>query len=135
MLIFYQQSLPKLNLHCTSAQLFELGQDIQSVSSVTQSCLTLWYPMDGSTPGFPIHHQPTRLPYPSPTPGAYSNSCPSCWWCHPTISSFVVPFSHLQSFPASGSFPMSWFFASGGQRIGFQLQHQSFQWTFRTDFL
>ena len=61
----------------------------------------------------------TRLPWPSPTPRAYSNSCPSSRWCHPTISSSVVPFSsHLQSFPASGSFPMSWFFASGGQSIG-----------------
>ena len=52
------------------------------------------------------------------TPGAYSNSCPSSWWCHPTISSSVVPFSsHLQSFPASGSFPMSQFFTSGGQKV------------------
>ena len=57
-------------------------------------------------------------PCPSPTPGAYSNSCPSRRWCHPTISSSVVPFSSCpQSFPASGSFPMSWFFASGGQSI------------------
>ena len=54
-----------------------------------------------------------------PTSGAYSNSCPSNWWCHPTISSSVVPFSsRLQSFPASGSFPMSQFFSSGGQSIG-----------------
>ena len=62
--------------------------------------------------------QHVRLPCPSPTPAAYSNSCPLHWWCHPTISSSVIPFSHLQSFPASGSFPMSWFFASGGQSIG-----------------
>ena len=63
--------------------------------------------------------QHTRLPCPSPSPGACSNSCPFSWWCHPTISSSVVPFSScLQSFPASGSFPMSWFFASGGQSIG-----------------
>ena len=54
----------------------------------------------------------------SPTPGVYSNTCPSSQWCHPTISSSVVPFSsHLQSFPASGSFPMSQFFPSGGQSI------------------
>ena len=60
-----------------------------------------------------------RLPCPSPTPRAYSNSCPLHQWCHPTISSSVAPFSsHLQSFPASGSFPVSWFFASGGQSIG-----------------
>ena len=60
-----------------------------------------------------------RPPYPSPTPKVYSNSCPLGWWCHPTISSSVFPFSsHLQSFPASGSFQMSQLFASGGQTIG-----------------
>ena len=63
--------------------------------------------------------QHTRLPCPSPTPGAYSNSCPSHPWCHPTISSSVVSFSsHFQSFPESGSFQMSQFFALGGQSIG-----------------
>jgi len=63
--------------------------------------------------------QHARLPCPSPIPEAYSNSCPLSWWCHPTISSSVIPFSfHLQSFPASWSFPMSQFFASGGQSIG-----------------
>ena len=63
--------------------------------------------------------QHTSPPCPSPTPGAYSNSCPSSLWCHPTISFSVVPFSsHLQSFPASGSFPRSKFFASDGQNIG-----------------
>ena len=62
--------------------------------------------------------QHTRLLCPSPTPRAYSNSCLS-WWCHRTISSVVIPFSsHLQSFPASGSFLVSQFFASGGQSIG-----------------
>ena len=67
----------------------------------------------------PLRLQHARLPCPSPMPRAYSNSCPSCWWCHPTISSSVVPFSsHLQSFPASGSFPVTQFFASGGQSIG-----------------
>ena len=60
-----------------------------------------------------------RLPCPSPSLGAYSNSCPSSWWCRPTISSSVVPFSSCpQSFPASGSFPVNQLFASGGQRIG-----------------
>ena len=64
--------------------------------------------------------QHARLPCPSPTPGAYSNSCPSNGWCHPTILYSVVPFSSsLQSFPASGSFPMSQFFTLGGQSIGF----------------
>ena len=63
--------------------------------------------------------QHARLPCPSPTPGAYSNSCPSHQWCHPTISSSFIPFSsHLRSFSASGSFPVSQFFASGGQSIG-----------------
>ena len=63
--------------------------------------------------------QHTRPPYPSPTPGVYSNLCPLTQWCHPAISSSVIPFSScLQSFPASGSFPMSQFFASGGQIIG-----------------
>ena len=62
--------------------------------------------------------QHARLPCPSPSPGACSNSCPSSQWCHPTISSSVISFSScLQSFPASVSFPMSWLFASGGQRI------------------
>ena len=63
--------------------------------------------------------QHASLPCPSPTPGACSNSCPSSQWCHPSISSSVVPFSScLQSFWASGSFPMSQFFISGGQSIG-----------------
>ena len=63
--------------------------------------------------------QHTRLPYPSPTPGACSNSCPSRWWCHPTILSSVIPFaSCLQSFRISRSFPLSHFFTSGDQSIG-----------------
>ena len=63
--------------------------------------------------------QHARLPCPSPMPGAYSNSCPANWWCHPIISSSVLPFSScLQSFLASGSFQMSQFFTSGGQNIG-----------------
>ena len=64
--------------------------------------------------------QHTRLPCPSPTPGAYSNLCPLSQWCHPTISSSVLPFSScLKSFPVSESFPVSWrLFVSGGQSIG-----------------
>ena len=73
----------------------------KSVSSVTQLCLTL-------------RLQHTRPPCPLPTPRVYSNSCPLSRWCHPTISSSVIPLSsHLQPFPASGAFPMSQFFASG----------------------
>ena len=61
----------------------------------------------------------TRLPRPSPTPRVYSNSCSSSHWCHPTISPSIVLFSScLQSLPASGSFPMSWFFPSGGLSTG-----------------
>ena len=60
-----------------------------------------------------------RLPCPSPPPGTCSNSCPLNWWCHPAISSSVIPFSsRLQSFPASGSFPVSQFLVSGGQSTG-----------------
>ena len=63
--------------------------------------------------------QHARLPCPSPTPRACSNSCPLSLWCHPTISPSVIPFSScLQSFPASGSFPMSQFFTLGGHSIG-----------------
>ena len=107
-------------------------KDSVQFSSVTQSCLTLCDPHG-------LQH--ARPPCPSTTPGTYSNSCPSSWWCHPTISSSVVPFSFwLQSFPASGSFPMSQFFTSGGQSIGVQLQHQSlneYSWliSFRMDWL
>ena len=77
-------------------------------SSVTQSCLTLCDLMNCSTPGFPVHHQLPNC----------SNLCLTSWWCHPTISSSVVPLSScLQTFPASGSFPTSQFFASGSQSI------------------
>jgi len=83
---------------------------ISRFSSVSQSC-----PNSLRLQGL----QHTRLPCPSPIPGAYSNSCPSRQWCHPTISSSVVPFfSCLQSFPSSRSSPMSLFFISGGQSIG-----------------
>ena len=72
-------------------------------------CLTLCSPIDYSTSGFPILHH---------LPSVCSNSCPLSQWCHPTISSSAVPFSSCpQSFPTSGSFPVSWFFTSGGQSI------------------
>ena len=68
---------------------------------------------------WPHESQDARPPCPSPTPGVHPNSCPSSWWCHPAISSSVVPFSfYPQSLPASGSFPMSQLFAWGGQSIG-----------------
>ena len=82
---------------------------IVQFTSVTQSCLTLR----------PHELQHARPPCPSPTPRVYSNSCPLGQWCHPTVSSSVVPFSScLQSFPASGFFLVSQLFASGGQSIG-----------------
>ena len=78
-------------------------------SSVAQSCPTLR----------PRELQHARHPCPSQTPGVYSNTCLSSRWCHPAISSSVIPFSSCsQSFPASGSFPMSQLFAWGGQSIG-----------------
>ena len=78
-------------------------------SSVAQSCPTLQ----------PHESQHARSPCPSPTPEVYSNSCPLSWWCHPAISSSVVPFSSCpQSLPESGSFPVSQLFAWGGQSTG-----------------
>ena len=76
-------------------------------------------PGDLSEPVWPHGLQHIRLPCPSPSPGTSSNSCPLSQWYHPTISSSVTPFSsYPQSFPASGSFPMSQFFPSGGRSIG-----------------
>ena len=98
---------------------------LSSVQSVTQSCPTLW----------PHGLQDTRLLCPSP-PRACSDSCPSSQWCHPTLSSSVIPFSScLQSFPALG--PFQWVSSSHqvAKVLELQLQHQSNQWTFRTDFL
>ena len=93
---------------------FKVSQDLKTASLKVQfSCSVL------SDYLWPHGLQHTRLPCPSPTPGACSNSCPSSQWCHPTTSLSVIPFSScLQSFPASGSFPVSQFFASGGQSIG-----------------
>ena len=80
--------------------------------------------------------QHTRPPGTSPSPGVCPSSCPLNWWCHPTISSSVaLLFCYLRSLPASGSLPVSWLFLSGGQSMELQLQHQSFQWIFRVNFL
>ena len=92
---------------------FNLPNSMMFTSSVQFSCSVV---SDSLQPHRMKHVRP---PCPSPTPGACSNYCPSSQWCHPTISSSVIPFSsHLQSFPASGSFLMSQFFTSGGQSIG-----------------
>ena len=81
----------------------------QSVGSVAHSCPTLCEPMNCSTPGLPVHHQLRSLP----------KLMSVVQWCHPTISSSVIPFSPChQSFPASGSFQMNQIFTSGGQSIG-----------------
>ena len=77
-------------------------------SSIQFSRVQLCDPMNCSTP---------RPPWPSPAPGVYPNSCPLSWWCRPTISSSVVPFCS-QSYPASGSFPVSQLFTSSGHTIG-----------------
>ena len=93
----------KLTQHCKSA----IVHSVQFSHSVVSDSLQ------------PYERWHTRPPCPSPTPRVYPNSCPLSRWCHPTISSSVVPFSScLQSFPASESFPMSQLFASGGQDIG-----------------
>ena len=101
--------LPIASLCSISDLSFLRSCPISAESVQSLSCIRLF-----ATPGL----QHARPPCPSPTPGAYSNSCPLSQWCHPTISSSVIPFSYcLQSFPASGSFQMSQFFASGGQNI------------------
>ena len=84
----------------------------------------------------PHELQHARAPCPTPTPGVYSNSCPSSWWCHPAISSSVVPFSSCpQSLPESGSFPISQLIAWGGQSIGVSASASALPIIFRVDFL
>ena len=93
--------------------MFDPGNSHWPFSSVQFSCSV----MSNSLRPHGLQH--ARPPYPSPTPRVYSNSCPSRRWCHPTISSCVVPFSSpLQSFPVSESFLMSQFIISGDQSIG-----------------
>ena len=85
---------------------------------------------------WPHESQHARPPCPSPTPRVYSNSCPSSQWCHPAISSSVVPLSSCsQSLPASGFFQRVNSLHEVAKVLEFQLQHQSFQWTPRTDLL
>ena len=96
-----------LNYHIADAIKSNLQCSVQFSHSVMSDSLQ------------PHESQYARPPCPSPTPGVYPNSCPSSRWCHPAISSSVVPFfSCPQSLPASGSFPMSQLFTSGGQSIG-----------------
>ena len=101
--------MSKVVLHChhTVGKRLVIVDSVQFSRSVVSNSLQ------------PHELQHARPPCPSPTPGVHSVSRPSSRWCHPAVSSSVVPFSsHLQSFPASGSFQMSQFFTSGGQRIG-----------------
>ena len=117
----YSQSYGFSNSHVPK---WELEHSVQFSRSVVSNSLQLHEP------------QHARPPCPSLTPRVHPNPCPLSWWCHPTTSCSVIPFSSCpQSFPASGSFQKSQLFASGGQVLEFQLQHQSFQWIFRADFL
>ena len=101
--------LENLKLYMIHIQFSSVAQ----FSSVQFSCSVV---SDSSRPNEPQH---ARHPCLSPTPRVHPNPCPLTWWCHPTISSSVVPFSSCpQSFPASGSFQMNQLFASGGQSIG-----------------
>ena len=101
----------------------EYAKDIQKVNRFIKRCTSLIIQFSSVAQSCPTQRphesQHARPPYPSPTPGVYSNSCPSSLWCHPAIWSSVVPFSSCpQSLPASGSFLMSRLFAGGGQSIG-----------------
>ena len=89
-----------------------------SISTWLEFSSIPFYPSVLSNSLWPRGLQHARPPCPSPTPITCSNLCPSSHWCHSTISFSAIPFSCFQSFPASGSFPMSQFFASGGQSIG-----------------
>ena len=134
--------------------LFALTQELQYISSsslvISQLFVTLWTAAHQASLSitnsrsllkvmsnslWPHEPQHARPLCPSPTPRVYSDSCPLSQWCHPTISSSVVPFSCFQSFPASGLF--KWVSSSHqvAKVLEFQLQHQSFQWIFRTVFL
>ena len=102
----------QLNLNCGLCYIC-LQYNETYFSSVQFSCSVV------SNSLWPHEPQHIRPPCPSPTAGVYPNPCPLSWWCHPTISSSVIPFSSCpQSFPASGFFPMSQLFSSGGQSIG-----------------
>ena len=99
-----------LQIRCLTFVVQRTIKAVVQFSSVAQSCPTLCNPMN---------HQQARPPCPSPTPRIHPHPCPLSQWCHPIISSSVVPFSSCpQSFPASGSFQVSQLFASGGQSIG-----------------
>ena len=104
---FHSQKCPILGDKVKNITLYQWFSSIQFSHSIMSDSL------------LPHESQHARPPYPSPTLRIYSNSCPLSWWCHQATSSSVAPFSSCpQSLPASGSFPVSQFFASGGQSIG-----------------
>ena len=131
-IVYYYNYLLKYLFFCLICELLKSNDNVLShlLSSVQFSRSVV---SDSLWPHEPQHARP---PCPSPTPGVYPNSCPLSRWCHPAISSSVVPFSSCpQSFPASESFPMSQSSHQVAKVLKFQLQHQSFQWIFKTDFL
>ena len=102
------QEIISLQSYCLLASIFRISL-----------LLLLLFSRFVTSNSWPHGLQHARFCYPSPSPRVHSNSCPSSQWCHPTVSSSVIPFSScLQSFPAAGSFPVSQFFASGGQNNG-----------------
>ena len=117
--------------HCKLSTKCKLKEQQYTIISIQFSCSIV------SNSLWPHGLQHTRPPCPLPTPRAYSNSRPSSWWRHPTISSSVIPFSPcLQSFPQHQNL-FQWVSSSRqvAKVLEFQLQHQSFQWIFRPDFL
>ena len=124
----------RIQVSCIAGRFFSYWTVKSRFSLVQFSCSVM---SDSLRPHEPQHARP---PCPSPTPGVHPNPCPSSRPCYPTISSSVVPFSCLQSFPASGSFPMSQLFPSGGQSIGVSastsvLPKNTQDWSFRMDWL
>ena len=113
--IFLPKLVPITGTCLQKEKIICINNSFRSISSI-QSLSHVWL---FATP-WTAAHQTTC---PSPAPGVHSNSCPSSRWCHLTISSSVIPFSWLQSFPASGSFQMSQFFTWDGQNIGVSAQH------------
>ena len=109
------RTVPVISPICHCSWWFPL-KDAISITSFQPLLLFSHSDMSNSLPPRGLQHG--RLPCPSPTPRVCSNTCSLSQWCHPIISSSVIPFSCLQSFPASGFFPISWFFASSGQSIG-----------------
>ena len=113
--VMFHRHISKLNKSCTFKKIIVYCMSV----TLNKAILVQFICSVISNSLWPHGLQHARPPCLSPTPGVYSNSCPSSQWYHSAISSSVIPFSsHLQSFPASGSFPLSQFFASGGQSIG-----------------